>query len=410
MKSTLKVRPTNVRKALLHISMANILGVMLSLPVCAESITLEALQKAVAEGQTSLSMRYRYEGVEQDGIEKDANASTLRTRLSWKSASLNGFFTKIEVDNVSAIGNENYNSTANGKSQYPVVADPTDTDLNQAYIGYKQGNVLFTLGRQRIVHNDQRFVGGVAWRQNEQTFDGYRVQYHGQQNLSMDYSYIYNVNRIFGPNGNNADLAGKLHLFNSQYKLSETHSLSGYVYNMDFDTALALSNRTVGLAYDGKVSGLKIHAAYATQSDAGDNPTRYSTDYQTLELGYSFSKIHFAAGYESLGSDNGKGFITPLATLHKFQGFADKFLATPANGIDDIYIKASGKLGKLGLTAIWHDLKSAKKNVDYGTELNLVASYPLANKLGLLVKYASYDADELATDTSKLWAMLNLTF
>ncbi|GAC24405.1 hypothetical protein GMES_2109 [Paraglaciecola mesophila KMM 241] len=410
MKSTQKASLTKYTKALLTVSLANILGVMVSLPVYADSVTLDAVQKAVTEGKTSLSMRYRYEGVDQDGIEKDANASTLRTRLTWKSANLNGFFANIEVDNVSAIGNENYNSTANAKSQYPVVADPTGTDLNQAYIGYKQGNVLFTLGRQRIVHNDQRFVGGVAWRQNEQTFDGYRVQYHGQQNLSMDYSYIFNVNRIFGPTGNNADLTGKLHLFNSQYKLSETHTLSGYVYSMDFDSALVLSNRTVGLAYDGKVSGLKIHAAYATQSDAGDNPIRYSTDYQTLELGYSFSKIHLAAGYESLGSDNGKGFITPLATLHKFQGFADKFLATPANGIDDIYIKATGKLGNLGLTAVWHDLSSAKNSIDYGTELNLVANYPLANKLGLMVKYAHYDADELATDTNKLWAMLNLSF
>jgi hypothetical protein len=410
MKSTHNFRLANFKKKLLTISTANLLGVVCCLPVYAGSINLDAVQKAVSDGQTSLSMRYRYEGVDQDGFEKDANASTLRTRLSYKSGNLNGFFANIEVDNVSAIGNENYNSTANGKSQYPVVADPTDTDLNQAYIGYKQGNLLFTLGRQRVVHNNQRFVGGVAWRQNEQTFDGYRVQYDTQQNLSIDYSYIYNVNRIFGPNGNNADLAGKIHLFNSQYKLNKTHAISAYIYNMDFDSALALSNRTTGLAYDGTISKLKIHAAYATQSETGDNPTSYSTNYQTLELSYSISNMTLGAGFESLGSDNGKGFMTPLATLHKFQGFADKFLTTPANGIDDVYIKASGKYGKLGLTAVWHDLSSSKNNIDYGTELNLVASYPLANKLGLMVKYASYDADELATDTNKLWAMLNLTF
>ncbi|MFT6899012.1 MAG: hypothetical protein ACJA13_003443, partial [Paraglaciecola sp.] len=176
MKSTQNSSQFRFKKALLNISMVNIMGVMVSLPVYAESLTLDALQKAVAQGQTSLAMRYRYEGVDQDGIEKDANASTLKTRLGWKSASLNGFFANIEVDNVSTIGNDNYNNTVNGKSLYPVVADPTGTDLNQAYIGYKQGNVLFSFGRQRIVHNDQRFVGGVAWRQNEQTFDGYRVQ------------------------------------------------------------------------------------------------------------------------------------------------------------------------------------------------------------------------------------------
>jgi hypothetical protein len=410
MKATHHTTLFTFKKALLSTTIVSVLGTTLSLPVFAESVTLDSLQQAVTDGTTSIGMRYRYEGVDQDGLGQDANASTLRTRLSWKSASLSGFFANIEVDNVSAIGNDNYNSTANGKGQYPVVADPSGTDLNQAYIAYKQGNVQFAFGRQRIVHNDQRFVGGVAWRQNEQTFDGYRIQYDNQQNISIDYSYIYNVNRIFGPTGSNADLAGKLHLFNSKYKVNSDHSLSAYVYNMDFDTALALSNRTAGMAYDGKVSALKIHAAYATQSDTGDNPVNYSTDYKALEVGGVVANINLALGFESLGSDNGKGFVTPLATLHKFQGFADKFLATPGNGIDDLYIKVASKFGKLGLTAVWHDLKSAKNSIDYGTELDLVASYPLAEKLGLTVKYARYDADELATDTSKLWAMLDLKF
>ena len=41
-------------------------------------------------------------------------------------------------------------------------------------------------------------------------------------------------------------------------------------------------------------------------------------------------------GYEVLGADDGAAltsFQTPLATLHKFQGWADKFLTTPPNGI-----------------------------------------------------------------------------
>jgi hypothetical protein len=31
---------------------------------------------------------------------------------------------------------------------------------------------LARLGRQRILPEDQRYVGGVGWRQNEQTYDG----------------------------------------------------------------------------------------------------------------------------------------------------------------------------------------------------------------------------------------------
>ncbi|MAI65732.1 MAG: hypothetical protein CL600_12825 [Alteromonas sp.] len=383
---------------------------MLSGEAVAQQASLKGIQDAIANGNTDVSMRYRYERVDQDNIDKDANASTLLTRLSFKSAELQGFYTVFEVDNVTAIGNENYNSTVNGNGQYPVVADPTYSEVNLAYVGYKTGDLELSFGRQRINHNDQRFVGGVAWRQNEQTYDSYRVQYNSEDKLKVDYSYVYNVNRIFGPDSPNADLHGNVHLLNVNYALDDTHKLSAYAYELDFDTALALSTRTVGVSYDGSVSGVKVHAAYATQADTGSNPSDFSNQYLALELGVKVSAVNIGVGYESLGSDNGKGFATPLATLHKFQGFADKFLATPGAGINDLYFKVSGKVGKLGLTGVWHTLDSDVGSIDYGTELNLIASYPLADKVGLLVKYANYSADDLSVDTNKLWGMLTVKF
>ena len=372
--------------------------------------TLEGIRKAVSDSKVDLTLRYRYEHVDQEGIDNEANASTLLTRLSLTSGTYQGFFGKLEFDNVTAIGNENYNSTANGNSQYPVVADPTDTDLNQAFIGYTSGHTTLYAGRQRIVHGNQRFVGGVAWRQNEQTFDGYRVTYNDKEKLSVDYSYVYNVNRIFGPSGDKADLAGDLHLFNVSYTFAKHHKASVYAYNLDFDTALALSSRTIGMAYDGKISDIGVHLAYASQTDTGDNPVDYSADYWNIEVNGSVSAVKLGAGIEVLGSDNGKGFATPLATLHKFQGFADKFLSTPGTGIEDLYVKIAGKVGNTQLSAIWHDLSAESGNIDYGTELNLVAKYPLTKGVGLMVKYANYSADDYATDTDKLWAMVTAKF
>lgn len=397
-------------KTPLAILIATILGSTSLVTLSASASPLADFQTAIKEGKTDLNLRYRFERVDQDGVDKNANASTLRTRLAYRSADFNGFFTKLEVDNVSAIGNENYNSTANGNAQYPVVADPTNTDLNQAIFGYKSGNMVFTAGRQRINHNDQRFVGGVGWRQNEQTFDGYRVQYNDNANLSVDFSYVYNVNRIFGPDGDRADLGGDISLLNANYQITKGHKLTGFVYNLDFDSAFALSSRTVGVSYDGKFSGIKLHASYAKQNDTGDNPTDYSADFWSLEAGTKISAISIAAGYESLGSDNGKGFTTPLATLHKFQGFADKFLATPGTGVNDLYLKASGKVGKLTLAAIWHKLDSDLGSINYGKEINLVAKYPVADKVGLLIKYANYSADDFSVDTNKLWGMLSFSF
>lgn len=371
---------------------------------------ISPLQDALADGTTDILLRYRYERVEQDSYDKDANASTLLTRLSYKSADYQGFFTQLEFDHVTAIGNDNYNSTVNGKTQYPVVADPTGTDFNHAYLGYSHGNLLVTAGRQRINHNDQRFVGGVGWRQNEQTYDGYRLQYELSPAWKIDYSYVHNVNRIFGNDSPNSDLGGNLHLFNSNYTLAKSHQLSGFVYELDFDTAHALATRTYGVNYDGKVGAIKIHAAYAYQTETGDNPANFGADYFNLDLSTQLAGVNVGVGYESLGSDNGIGFSTPLATLHKFQGFTDKFLGTPTEGVNDVYFKASGALGKLGLNASWHDVTSDVDDIDYGNEFNITAKYPLAKNVGLLVKYASYNADSLSDDTNKLWGMLTLKF
>lgn len=378
--------------------------------VSAQATTFAQLQNAIAEGATAITLRYRYEHVDQDSIIKQANASTLLTRLSYKSADFNGFYTVLEFDNVSAIGNQNYNSTVNGHTQYPVVVDPTGSDFNQAHVGYRSEELTVTAGRQRINLGNQRFVGGVGWRQNEQTYDGYRLQYALSADLKVDYSYVYNVNRIFGEDSPNADLHGNLHLLNGIYSLSDDHQLTGFAYELDFDTTHALSTSTYGINYDGKLSAFKVHAAYAQQTDTGANPMGFSTDYYALEVSTLVAKMNVGVGYESLGSDNGVGFSTPLATLHKFQGFTDKFLGTPAQGVNDLYVKASGTYEKLALSAAWHRFKSDVENIDYGNEVNLAASYPLASNVGLLVKYAHYSADSLSDDTSKLWAMLTMKF
>ncbi|MCJ8274481.1 MAG: alginate export family protein, partial [Psychrosphaera sp.] len=275
----------------------------------------ETIAKAVKDGKTSITLRYRYESVEQDGIGEDASASTLKTRLTWQSGKANNFSVKIEVDDVTAIGDDDYNSTANGMAQYPVVADPEGTDVNQAFIQYTNDQLTFSAGRQRVLHNDQRFVGGVGWRQNEQTYDGYRLKYNASKALKFDYTYVFNVNRIFGPSGGKADLRGNIHLFTANYAISKTSKLAFFGYSMDFDTAAGASNNTFGVRYTGKYSSLNVSASYASQSDAGDNPTSFDTDYFALEVGTKVSGITFAAGYENLGGDNGVGFMTPLATL-----------------------------------------------------------------------------------------------
>ena len=100
-------------------------------------------------------------GVDQDGIDKDAEASTLRSRITATSGAIHGFTILGEADNVSVGRIYRYNSTVNDKTQYPVVADPKGTEstglpANCRRLGYR------IYGRQRINYSNQRFVGGVA--------------------------------------------------------------------------------------------------------------------------------------------------------------------------------------------------------------------------------------------------------
>ena len=199
-----------------------------------------SVSEMFTDGSASTSFRYRYEMVDQDGIDKDAGASTLKSRITWKSAAYKGFTAGIEVDNVTVIGNESYKTPTNGMAAYPIVADPKGTDLNQAFVGYSASSYSGKLGRQRILHAGQRFVGGVGWRQNEQTYDALSVSMPSLGAVKVDYSYIWNVNRIFGPVDSAVQAkqwGSDSHALLASYSPAAGHSLTGYAYLLDFDNA-----------------------------------------------------------------------------------------------------------------------------------------------------------------------------
>jgi hypothetical protein len=52
----------------------------------------DTLSQALSDGKPELDIRYRYEKVEQAGFDMDARASTIRFRLGYTTAPLNGFF------------------------------------------------------------------------------------------------------------------------------------------------------------------------------------------------------------------------------------------------------------------------------------------------------------------------------
>ena len=361
----------------------------------------------IDDSNTDFNLRYRLETVDEDAKTEDAIASTLKARITWNSGKVNGFKINAELDHVMTLGADDYNDTTGTSTNtaYPVVADPTGTDLNQLNISYQNDGLTLIAGRQRIVLGNQRFVGGVAWRQNEQTYDGVRAKFKANEKLSFDYSYIATVNRIFGPDGPKKELEGGFQLFNADYQIDKSHKLTGFAYLLDVDGA-SDSQNTFGVDYNGKFDGFSAHASFAMQS-MGD----FDANYFALDATKGFGSVQVTLGMEQLGSDKGNySFSTPLATAHKFQGFADKFLGTPANGVNDYYVKVATKVKEVKLAATYHSFSAVEGDADYGTELDLVASYKVHKTTSLLAKFASYSADDHASDTTKFWFMANTKF
>ncbi len=378
------------------------------------------LVTAISSGETHLNLRYRYELVDQDSFSEDANASTLKLRLNYKTGAWNAWSAFLEFDYVFEVLLDDFNSGAGTSSPdrnvYPDVADPEGEDLNQFYFQYSPSDDWRArFGRQRILLDDQRFVGGVGWRQNEQTYDGFSINYAGFDKGEIFYSYVGNVNRIFGEDVSAGDHNQDTHLLNASAQLTDAWKLVGYAYIIDNDDAPAFSTTTFGVRVNG---GLKLGEAkvnllgeFASQGDNADNPTNYDADYFRVQAEWSHEALRFGVGFESLGSDNGQGFRTPLATLHAFNGWADQFLATPPGGLDDVYVKLGYKPGKWNLQLVYHDYSAETGGGSYGSEIDLSAGRKLGDKYGLLLKMAAFDADDPPfVDTTKVWLMLTAGF
>ena len=384
-----------------------------ALPCAAEADqTTSRWETALADTKPIFNARLRYEGVEQEGLPEDASALTYRFRAGFETGKIFDTALLVEFDHIDDLIDD-FNSTINGKTGYPVVADPNATELNRFQLtNTSLPDTIITLGRQRIGLDDARFVGNVGWRQNEQTFDGARVQNSSLGELKVDFTYIAQINRIFGDDSAVGRWDGDSYLLNLSHP-TPIGTLTGFAYQIDVDNAGGVfSSQTVGARLAGKqaigTGKLGYTVSYATQSDYGSSSLDYSADYYLVEGTYSVEAVTLGAGIEVLGGDNARGFQTPLATLHKFQGWADKFLTTPTTGVEDIYAKAAYQVGDVGpfsgvaLTAVYHDFSADVGGADYGSELDLAASAKW-DKIGITLKYADYSADDFATNTSKFW-------
>lgn len=389
----------------LSISMIT-LGLAASMPTFAGE-EADSITAAIAGGDATLALRYRFEYVD-DTTAREALASTLKTRITYKTLPYKNVSATLEMDNNSVVGEDKYSDSGADPDEEALVLDATYTEVNQAYVDVSAiENTLVRYGRQRVLLDNQRFVGGVGWRQNEQTYDAFAVVNSSLPDTTILFANVYNVNTFTG-----GDIDGNNHqIYHINNKSIAGLNLSGYFYDLK-DISDTFGVRATGKVKASDELSILYTAELAKQETDTGAATEVETDYMNIEAGVSISGITAKLGYEVLGSDDGTGaFQTPLATKHAFNGWADKFAkATPANGLVDTSITVSSKVLGPKLAIKYHNFDADEGNGKYGSEVDLLVAKKFSDNYTGVIKAAHYSADDHSKDTTKLWLQLAAKF
>lgn len=364
-----------------------------------------------------LDTRLRYESVSQDGLAERSQALTFRARFGFRTAEARGLRLLVEGEGVAHLAGT-FNDVVNNRPGYPVIADPEVFQLNRAQLEFTGlAGATVIAGRQRVIFGDARFIGNVGFRQNEQTFDGVRVTYAGVENLTLDYAWLARAHRVFGDRHPQGEFDLNAHAATARYALP-FGAVTAYGYWLEFRDAPALSSATHGLRLDGGADvaeGWRLNwlAEYARQRDHANSPAGFGLYYTRFEAGIAHAGVTVTLGQERLGGDGARGFSTPLATLHGFQGWADVFLATPANGVRDTHARAAWRwasppVGRsLQAVVVHHRFDAARGGGRYGNETGAMLALALDARTTLELKAARFNgAAGGPASRDKLWLSL----
>jgi hypothetical protein len=394
----------------------------------------DTLLDTVRQGKPMTSFRLRYEYVDQQNLPETGEAITLRSLVGWQTAPYSDFSIGMQIIDVARF-KDNYDERDHGLPQsgrigFPIIVDPNVTHLNQLYVDWTGlGNTRLRVGRQAVNLDNVRFIGDIAFRQVMQVFDGVSLLNKSLPNTELYLAHFGRVRQI-----STRHREGDFDIVNARHHLSPTASLTGYGYFANFDNPTIApsgvlgpntdqSHKTLGLRLDGmhRINGnwqALYTAEYARQTDYADGDPRIDAHYLRLGGGVKRSGWTLRFDHETLSSNDGVyAFQTPFGTNHLFQGWADLFLITPRQGIQDNFLSFSGKpWGALQLLAEYHIIRSDEDGIDFGKELDLAVAYAINARLQTKIEYASFkEGDRLAgqarkPDTEKLWLTLIYAF
>lgn len=380
----------------------------------APAVATDPIQ-SVTDGKLTFNLRPRFEYVDQDGKTDHAEALTMRTLLGWRTLPFHGVSVYAEAIDVTRIGPQHFNDSSTASARYPTVADPGDTDINQLYVDYAGlPDTKVRFGRQSLKLDNVRYIGNVEFRQVMQVLTGLWVENKSLPGVELDYGHFVRVKSIF-----DVQRQTRLDLFRAAWIFRPDNTLVGYGYFQDQPATGQStgfsdnSNRILGVRANGAVPldthwKLPYTAEYAKQDAYADGNAAIDAHYWRAGLGVQYDKNYVRVDREVLGSNGGRyAFQTPLGTNHLFQGWADLFLTTPAQGIRDTYVSAGTTAGDVLVSTEYHDFRSDFGSQKLGTEWDVGAAYGFTKRLTGKLELARFrEGDVLPTrfrDTTKVW-------
>jgi len=370
-----------------------------------------------------LRPRYQFTDAGTAGTGTAGHTLTNRTNLSisGKLLGVDGLGTTLELNSVNDFGTKEQN--------VDVAAEATFAKMTQANITYTAAGVTAVAGRMTTNLDNQRFIGSVGWKQNFQTLDLVGV-IHRSKKLDYTVAYVYGVNAIadagYGietakytggtTSGKTSSIA-----VNASYKVMPELKVTGYGY------LLGSFGDTYGVAASGSVDAgvkLKYRAEYAMLMDASLETAslgkpKNDASYMNIDVSANISGLLVGLDYEvqsgTNGTDGKTTFKTPLATKHKFNGWADQFLGTPAAGLVDTNFTVGYKNKTIGVAkVIYHSFTSDVGSSTYGSEIDFLLKKKLASNVTGMFKGAMYSDDSsnatTTADVTKIWLMADYRF
>lgn len=360
--------------------------------------------------------RLRYEYADIDGY-RDASVASIRARYGIKTDSIGGFKFLAEGESTEILTSKGRYSAFPGhiNNGRAVIADPDNFELNRLQLSYdiEALDTNITVGRQYITFADQRFLGAVGWRQNDQTFDAVVLENTSIENLTFTYAYVEQVNRIFGENTPTQALDywdGESHLIHLEYTGIEDHTLRAFAYLLQFDNSAPNSSDTYGLEVQGNNGDINYLFTAAIQTDADNNTADYEEFYYRGQVSLKQECCEIGAGLEVMTSDGKNSFRFPLGTNHKFNGFADAYLTTPGAGLLDYYAFIGTQAFGMKHKLVVHNFHTQSNSTELGWEIDYVATRKLSENANLLLKGAHLMGQGPQADVTRASAEISYTF